>query len=239
MEAIDKLYTKCPFYGVRRIANELKVNRKRIHRLMRIMGIQAVFPKPNLSKNSVSHPVYPYLLKGVDIARPNQVWGVDITFIKMHNYFLYLVALIDWYSRYVLSWKLSDSLSTDFCLEALREALNIGVPDIHNSDQGVQFTSEDYLDILRSYPEIKISMDGRGRAFDNIFTERLWRTIKYEEVYLKDYQNYREAEKSLNEYFNFYNNERSHQSLNYQKPVNVYYARKGVKKTQKPLSKWS
>lgn len=225
MDQIDKLYTKCPFYGARKIAHELSFNHKRIERLMGIMGIAAIFPKPNLSKNSIPHPIFPYLLKELNIYFPNQVWGIDITYLKMHGYFLYLVAIIDWYSRFVLSWEISDSLSTSFCIEALKNALTIGAPGIHNSDQGVQFTDESYLNVLRSYPEIKISMDGRGRAFDNIFTERLWRTLKYEEVYLKDYQNYKEAKEALKEYFYFYNNDRPHQSLNYQKPVEIYYGK--------------
>lgn len=227
MEKIDRLYTAHPFYGVRRIAHELGVNRKRIHRLMKVMGIQAIFPKPNLSKNRIPHPTYPYLLGGLEVTVPNQVWGVDITYLKMHGYFLYLVAIMDWYSRYVLAWRLSDSLSTGFCIEALKEALKYGVPAIHNSDQGVQFTDGDYLDILKFYPSIKISMDSRGRAFDNIFIERLWRSLKYEEVYLKDYRSYKEAKYSLKEYFDFYNNDRPHQSLNYQKPVNVYFKERG------------
>jgi len=224
MARIDETYTKHPFYGVRKITREFDgVNHKRVYRLMGLIGIQAIYPKPNLSKPDKYHQVYPYLLRGLAIEKPNQVWGTDITYIKMHNDWLYLVAIIDWYSRYVLAWELSDNLSVDFCLEALRKALTLGIPEIHNSDQGVQFTSEEYLKILKQYDQIQISMDSRGRAFDNIFNERLWRTVKYEEVYLKDYRSFKEAKYSLKEYFEFYDQERFHQSLNYQTPAQVYF----------------
>lgn len=228
MNRIDKIYTDRPFYGSRKITVQLRkegltVNRKKVQRLMRLMGIEAIYPKPNLSQNNQSHPVYPYLLKDRVIDRPGQVWGVDITYIRLNKAWLYLVAILDWFSRSVLSWELSDNLEVEFCLEVLKRALKTALPGIHNSDQGVQFTSEAYLKILKSYPSISISMDGRGRAFDNIFIERLWRTLKYEEVYLKDYQTPREARQSLTDYFKFYNQERPHQALGYQTPNEVYF----------------
>lgn len=228
MKQIDRINTKCPMYGVRKITKQLhregeEVNHKRIHRLMQILGIQAIYPGPNLSKPGIGHSIYPYLLKDLYISKPNQVWGVDITYIRMQREWMYLVAFIDWYSRYVLSWELSDTMNVGFCMEALTKALQIGIPEIHNSDQGSQFTAGEYLGILTAYPGIRISMDHRGRCFDNIFTERLWRTIKYEEVYLKDYQSPREARENIGAYINFYNNERLHQSLNYQTPKEIYF----------------
>ena len=227
MGEIDKIYTKYPFYGVPRITRELKeqgslVNHKRVERLMGIMGIEAIFPKRNLSKPNIENEVYPYLLRNLKPKYPNHIWGVDITFIKLKRDWLYLFAVLDWYSRFVLSWSLSDNLETGFCCNTLEKALKIGIPDIHNSDQGSQLTAKEYLEVLKSHPEIKISMDGRGRAFDNIFTERLWRTVKYEEVYLKDYENYNEARENLSSYFNFYNSKRLHQSLGYKTPISVY-----------------
>lgn len=228
MNEIDKLYTKRPFFGVRRITDHLVipgvvVNHKRIHRLMQVIGIQAIHARPNLSKPDKQHTVYPYLLRDLSIIRPNQVWGTDITYIRVNGSWLYLVAILDWYSRYVISWELSDTLCVEFCVENLKRALQIGIPDIHNSDQGVQFTADDYVNILKLYPSIRISMDGRGRAMDNIFTERLWRSVKYEEVYLKDYQSPGEARQSLTEYFEFYNTERKHSALNKQTPESVYF----------------
>lgn len=228
MNAIDALYTKRPFFGVRRITDHLvipgvTVNHKRIHRLMQVMGIQAIHPKPNLSKPGKNHEVYPYLLRGLNITSPNQVWGTDITYIRVNGSFLYLVAILDWFSRYVVSWELSDTLCTEFCIENLEKALSIAVPGIHNSDQGAQFTAREYLNLLKLYPSIRISMDGRGRAMDNIFTERLWRSVKYEDVYLKDYQSPREARQSLKEYFEFYNTERKHKSLKKRTPESVYF----------------
>lgn len=229
MHKIDKLYTEFPYYGYPRITAQLRregiiVNEKKIARLMKIMGIQAIYPKKSLSKNNTPHPVYPYLLNNLNIICPNQVWGTDITYIKAAKIWFYLVAIMDWFSRYVLAWKLSPNLSGDFCAETLRQALKINIPGIHNSDQGCQFTAEDYLAILKQKTQIRISMDGRGRCFDNIFTERLWRTVKYEEVYLKDYQSFTEAEKSLNQYFKTYNHKRLHQSLNYRTPAEVYFS---------------
>lgn len=230
MRKIDELYTKHPFYGSRRIAKvlsrELKetVNRKRIQRLMRMMGIEAVYPKPNLSENTAPHVKYPYLLKGLNITAPNQVWGTDITYIRLKNGFVYLVAYLDWYSRLVLSWQLSTTLETRFCLEAASEAISqYGIPDIINSDQGVQFTSQEYIELWEKQGA-RISLDGRGRALDNIFTERLWRNVKYEEVYLKDYDTVPAAQTNLSEYFNFYNTERPHQSLGYQTPQQFHFA---------------
>jgi putative transposase len=225
MGEIDKIYTKRPFYGYPRILyrSGYPVNHKRVYRLMKIMGIEGVFPRRNLSRPNKKHEIYPYLLSGLDIACPNHVWGADITYVRLKNDWLYLFAVLDWFSRYILAWELSDSLSSDFCCEALKRALQINLPDIHNSDQGSQMTDKEYLGILKSHPTIKISMDGRGRVFDNIFTERIWRTIKYEEIYLKDYQRPKEAKQELGEYIKFYNEERLHQSLNYQTPAEIYF----------------
>mgnify|MGYP001585665898 CR=1 FL=1 len=227
MNHIDKLYTHMPYYGYRRMTAQLKrdgyrVNHKRVLSLMHQMGIEAIYPKPNLSKNIQSHPVYPYLLKDVVINHPNQVWGSDITYIRMREGFLYLVAFMDWYSRYVLSWKLSTTLDTAFVLEAATEALKLAIPEIENTDQGVQFTSWDYLN-LWDQTKTKISMDGKGRFTDNIFTERLWRSVKYDEVYLKNYQTVLDAKDGLTQYFNTYNYRRLHQSLGYKTPAEVYF----------------
>ncbi len=229
MRIIDEIYTECPFYGVPRITHTLiqrgyQVGHKRIERLMKLMGIQGVCPKRNLSKPDSNHQKFPYLLRGLNIDRPNMVWSTDITYIRLKNGFLYLVAIIDWFSRYVLSWKLSNSLDPLFCIEALEDALLIGQPDIFNSDQGSQFTSNDFINVLK-HNNIQISMDGRGRALDNIMIERLWRSVKYEEVYLKDYQNVRDAFTGLFNYMDFYNNRRIHQSLDYKPPVSVHYNR--------------
>jgi len=230
MDQIDQVYTQYPFYGVRRITEALQqqgqiINHKRVHRLMRSMGIQAIYPKPNTSKANKSHPVYPYALKDVSIERVNQVWGVDITYIRMRNEFLYLYVILDWHSRYIVEWELSDRLSGDFCCEALTRALSKECPEIHNSDQGSQFTSGDYTDILKAQETIIISMDHQGRCFDNIFTERFWRTIKYEEVYLQAYETPKEARISLKTYIEFYNTTRMHSSLQYQTPQQVYFTR--------------
>lgn len=197
------------------------VNRKRIQNLMRKMGIAAIYPKPNLSKPSTEHKKYPYLLRGVAITRPNQVWSTDITYIRLQRGFIYLTAVIDWYSRYVLSWRLSNSLDTEFCVEALEEALMIARPEIFNTDQGSQYTSHAFVEVLTG-AGIQISMDGKGRALDNVFVERLWRSVKYEEVYLKNYDNVPDAYCGLDEYFTFYNNERLHQALGYKRPSEVY-----------------
>jgi len=229
MNRIDEIYTRQPYLGAVKITDKLNrilekdVNHKRIERLMRIMGIQAIRPKKNLSKNGKKHPKYPYLLNKLVINHPNHVWGTDITYIRAMGQWFYLVAILDWYSRYVVAWKLSRSLETNFCIACLKEALKIAIPGIHNSDQGVQFTAEEYLAILKAYESIRISMDGRGRCFDNIFTERLWRSVKYEEVYLKEYRSFEEAEASLAHYFFDYNFERPHRSLNRQMPAEVYF----------------
>ena len=230
MNLIDQIYTDYPFYGTRRIKKELKrthkrtVNRKCVQRLMRVMGIEAIYPKhtPGTSDPNELHQKFPYLLRNLTITHPNQVWGTDITYIKLHQGFAYLVAIIDWYSRYVVSWEICNSLEIDFVLRNLTEALTKGTPEIHNSDQGSHFTSPQYTDILQA-GAIKISMDGRGRCMDNIFTERLWRTVKYENVYLKSYTNIQEARIGLTEYFDFYNNRRFHSSLNDATPSEVYF----------------
>src|ERR1700685_3974108 len=197
------------------------VNRKRVSRLMGLMGIEAVYPKPKLSLPGEGHKIYPYLLRGVGVDRVNQVWSTDITYIRMAQGFVYLVAVMDWFSRYVLSWRLSLTLELDFCIEALRGALRRGRPEVFNSDQGSQFTSEKFTSELAAR-EIAISMDGRGRCMDNIFIERLWRSLKYEEVYLKDYGSVAEAKDSIARYFRFYNHERLHQSLDYRTPAAMY-----------------
>lgn len=228
MRRIDEIYTKFPYYGAPKITAQLNresygINHKRIERLMGVIGIQAVFPKRNLSKNGKNHVKYPYLLNKIDINRPNYVWGTDITYIRANGKWFYLVAILDWYSRYVISWKLSRSMETDFCIACLKEALKIALPEIHNSDQGSQFTAEEYLAILKAHESIRISMDGRGRCFDNIFTERLWRNVKYEEVYLKEYESFNHAKRSLFKYFHKYNYERIHENLDYLTPAEVYF----------------
>jgi len=227
MKLIDRQYLATPFYGARKIAVELKkqegltVNRKRIRRLMQLMGIRAVYQRPRTSKPEPGHKVYSYLLRDLKITRPNQVWAADITYIPMSRGFLYLVTIIDWYSRYVISWRLSNTLDADFCVVALEEALGRGTPEIFNTDKGSQFTDEDFTGLLKKHG-VRISMDGKGSYNDNLFIERLWRTVKYEEVYLKAYQDGREARISLGEYFHFYNTTRPHQSLGYRTPAEVY-----------------
>lgn len=228
MHLLDELYTDTPFYGSRRMrAMFLKmgyrVSRKRIQRLMRLMGLEAIYPKPNLSKPHPDHQIFPYLLRGVKITKSNQVWGTDITYIRLSHGWLYLIAIMDWFSRYVLSWALSTSLEADFCIQALEKALTRGLPEIFNSDQGSQFTSGEFIKALKKH-SIQISMDGKGRAIDNIFTERLWRSLKYEEVYLKDYKCVAEARHGIQAYLEFYNEKRLHQSLNYRTPAEVYFA---------------
>lgn len=226
MDLIDELYTDKPFYGARKISLKLKelgvpIGRYRAGSLMGLMGLEAVFPKRNLSKPHPDHPVYPYLLRDVEITHSNQVWSMDITYVKLKKGFVYLAAVIDWKSRYVLSYRLSNTLTPDFCVEALKEALTYGTPEIFNTDQGSQFTSDEFISVLKSHG-IQISMDGRGRATDNIFVERLWRTVKYENVYLKGYETIPEAQAGLKDYFNFYNTERHHQSLGYKTPWVIY-----------------
>jgi putative transposase len=226
MREIDRIYTRMPFYGSPRITDELRelgwaVNEKRIARLMRGMGLQAVVPGPHTSRPHPEHRIYPYLLRDLEIVRANQVWCSDITYIPMKRGFQYLVAVMDWFSRYVLAWRLSNTLETLFCVEAVEHALCNGRPEIFNTDQGAQFTSEAFTQRLLS-AEIKISMDGKGRALDNIFVERLWRTVKYEEVYPGDYVDGIDAWHGLNRYFLFYNRERRHQSLEKRTPEEVY-----------------
>jgi len=218
MRLIDEIHLKRPFLGIRRIKDALHdrghtVNRKRVQRLMRKMGIQAIYPKPNLSKRNTQHKVYPYLLRGLEINRPNQVWATDITYIPMNKGFVYLTVIMDWYSRRILSWRLSNSLDSSFCVDALEEALyRYGKPEIFNSDQGAQYTSEAFTDVLKAN-EIRISMDGKGAWRDNVFVERLWRSVKYEEVYLNAYESMPHAKTRLKGWIEFYNQERKHQTL--------------------------
>jgi putative transposase len=226
MRLLDEQYTHTPFYGIGRMTAWLRtqgyeVNHKRVARLMRLMGIEAIYPKPRLSRAGEQEQRYPYLLRNVSIERVNQVWSTDITYIRLRQGFLYLVAILDWFSRYVLAWQTSITLDTSFCLEALEQALRLGQPEIFNSDQGVQFTSHDFTGRLQA-ANIRISWDGRGRVFDNIFVERLWRTVKYEEVYLKDYDTVPTALANLKQYFLFYNEQRLHQALDYQTPAAVF-----------------
>jgi putative transposase len=224
---IDELYTAHPYYGSRRITEQLQregreVNRKAVRRHRHEMGLAAIFPGPNLSKRAHQAAIFPYLLTNVTARYPNHVWGLDITSIRLRHGWLYLVALLDWYSRYVISWELDQTMQVGFVLEAMQRALQQAQPIICTSDQGSQFTSTPYIDLLKKH-DVQISMDGRGRALDTIFTERLWRTIKYEEVYLKDYSSPREARQSLAQYLQFYNERRLHQSLEYRPPVELYF----------------
>lgn len=233
MKLIDQQYTKTPFYGSRQMRNHLrlsdyKINRKRVQRLMRLMGLEAIYPKPRTSIPNKEHKIYPYLLRDLSIENINQVWSTDITYIPITGGFMYLVAVIDWYSRYVLSWRLSNTLDVNFCLEALEDALKTDTPEIFNMDQGSQFTSSEFTGRLKD-ADIKISMDGRGRAFDNIFIERLWRSVKYEDIYLKDYQTVLELYKGLQEYFRFYNSERPHQALGGIPPEMIQFPERFIK----------
>ena len=226
MRLLDEQYTRTPFYGIRRMTAWLhqqgyKVNHKRVQRLLRQMGLEAIYPKPKLSQPAAGHQIYPYLLRGLRIERVNQVWSSDITYVRLVSGFVYLVAVIDWFSRYVLSWEISVTMDSDFCVSALERALVMAQPEIFNTDQGSQFTSQAFTQRLQER-EIRISMDGRGRALDNIFVERLWRTVKYEDIYLKDYVSVAEVTGGLGQYFRFYNGERLHQSLNYKTPAAVY-----------------
>jgi len=226
MRRIDEIYIKHPMYGSPRINAQMQregwlVGHKRIERLMRVMGIQAIYPRRKLSQPDPEHKVYPYLLRGVKIERVDQVWSTDITYIPTAKGFVFLVAIMDWFSRYVISWAVATTIDLTFCLDALDQALSLGRPEIFNTDQGSQFTSVDFTDRLRK-AGADISMDGRGRAFDNIFIERLWRSVKYEEVYIKDYQGARDAAAQLDAYLRFYNEERLHQSLGYRTPLEVY-----------------
>ena len=233
LHQLDQLYLKRPFYGSRKMAVALEVNRKRIRPLMSILGIEAHYPKPNLSRPAPGHQVYPYLLRGVEILRPNHVWSTDITYIPMRGGFLYLVAVMDWFSRFVLSWELSNTLETSFCLAALDAAFRFGQPEIWNSDQGSQFTSAEFLAPLHKRG-ILISMDGRGRALDNVFIERLWRSLKYELIYPGDFGTGLELFPALKSYFYFYNHLRPHQSLGYQTPADLFAHRSIRKKSLSP-----
>jgi putative transposase len=228
LRRLDQLYLDFPYYGSRRFAVVLSeefqqsINRKRIQRLMRILGVEAIYPKPHLSRPDAAHTVYPYLLRDVPIVRPNQVWSADITYVPLHRGFLYLVAVMDWFSRYVLSWELSNTLDSGFCRTALEAALCGGQPEIFNTDQGSQFTAQQFLDPLMKR-SIRISMDGRGRALDNVFIERLWRSVKYELIYPGDFVSGDELWLALDRYFHHYNWRRPHQSLRYQVPAAMYF----------------
>ena len=231
MNLIDAQYTATPFYGIRRMTAWLAtqgeiVNHKRVARLMRVMGIETIYPRPKTSLPADNVRRYPYLLKGMRIEEPNQVWSTDITYLRLPQGFVYLVAILDWFSRYVLAWRVSNTMDVSFCLEALEAALREGKPQIFNSDQGAQFTSHAFTEQLEK-EEITISQDGKGRAFDNIFIERLWRTVKYEEVYLREYGNVSSALRSLSDYFDFYNHQRLHQALKYRTPAAVHFGHPG------------
>ena len=226
MRMLDEQYTRTSFYGARKMAAWLDtqgypVERKRVRRLLHLMGLEAIYPKPHTSLPGATAQRYPYLLRGISIERCNQVWSCDITYIRLQRGFIYLMAVIDWFSRYVVSWEISITLDTNFCLEALDRALRVATPEIFNSDQGVQFTSSEFTSRLKE-ADVRISWDGRGRALDNIFVERLWRSVKYEEVYIKDYQSVSDAVSNLRDYFTFYNQERLHQALDYHTPAQVY-----------------
>lgn len=235
MRRIDELHLKYPFYGSRKVADALRkegqeVNRKRVQRLMRVMGLESMSPKPKTSEPHPEHVRYPYLLRGLTISRINQVWATDITYIPMRAGFGYLVAIIDWFSRRVLAWRLSNTLDSRFCVEALEQALErFGQPEIFNSDQGAQFTADDFTKPLRDRG-VAISMDGKGRCLDNVFVERLWRSLKYEEVYLHAYDDLAEARAAIGRYLAFYNDERAHQALGYQTPAS-FYDREATKAT--------
>ena len=228
MRQIDEIYLQWPFYGTRRMRDELHrrgflVNRKRVQRLMRLMGLQAIYPRRRTSQPAPGHRIYPYLLRGLSIDRPNQVWATDITYIPMAQGFMYLVAILDWHSRRVLSWRLSNTLDTDFCVEALEEALRrYGPPEIFNTDQGAQFTATAFTDVLKRH-HVQISMDGKGRWVDNVFVERLWRSMKYEDIYLKAYETPVALRAGLDRYFRFYNTQRGHAALDRQTPDEVYF----------------
>lgn len=229
MALIDKEYTRAPFYGYRKMTARLNkqpdyhVNHKRVARLMAKMGLQAIYPGPKTTVSHPQHKKYPYLLRGLEINRPNQVWAADITYVPLPYGFMYLVAIMDWFSRFVVAWQLSNTLDGAFCVEALRQALLHGQPEIFNTDQGVQFTAHDFTNELQS-AHIRISMDGRGRVFDNIFVERLWRTVKYEDIYIKEYATVPALFTGLSDYFHLYNYERPHQSLGYCTPADVHFA---------------
>jgi putative transposase len=241
MRRLDRQYVQTPFYGVPRMTEWLRrqghpVNDKRVRRLLRQMGLEAIYPrrKQGLSQADRQHKVYPYLLGGLEITRPNQVWAADITYLRMAHGWLYLMAILDWFSRYVVAWEVSITLEADFCVTALERALALAHPEIFNTDQGSQFTSEGWIEALNG-AHVRISMDGRGRVFDNIFVERLWRSVKVEEVYLHDYQIVEDARQGLGQYFPFYNHERPHQALGYRTPAEVYVAPAGRGGSLAPL----
>ena len=232
MGEIDRQYLETPFYGSRRMKawlerRGIRVSRKRVRRLMRAMGLRAIYRRPSTSRRSPEHRVYPYLLRNARITRPNQVWAADITYLPMARGFLYLVAVMDWHSRYVVAWRLSNTLEAGFCAEALEEALGKGQPEVFNTDQGSQFTSWEFTQVLKDRG-VRISMDGKGRYADNIFVERLWRTVKYEEVYLKAYASVLEAQRGLEDYFRFYNGLRPHQALGYRTSAEVFHGEQGA-----------
>nr|WP_198925500.1 IS3 family transposase [Dictyobacter vulcani] len=229
---IDEIFTECPFYGYRKIAAQLHregraINEKTVAKYMREMGIMAIYPGPNLSKRAHQAGIYPYLLRNITASAPNHIWGIDITFIRLQKGWVHLVAVLDWYSRYIVSWELDQTLSMPFVIEAVQKAFQQATPQIFNSDQGSHFTSTSYIDLLKQQ-NVRISMDGKGRALDNIFTERLWRTIKYEEVYIKEYDNPRTARTDLTRYLHFYNERRLHQALNYRTPAEIYWEEKEI-----------
>lgn len=234
MRLIDETYLRYPFLGSRGMVETLRrqghtVNRKCAQRLMRLMGLESLAPKPNLSRSHPAHPKYPYLLKGIQVTRANQAWATDITYIPLAGGFVYLVAIIDWYSRAVLAWRLSNTLDVGFCVQALEEALTRwGTPDIFNTDQGAQFTSEDFTAVLKA-KNVQISMDGKGRCLDNVFVERLWRSLKYEEVYLNPYDGPREARAGIGRYLGYFNDERPHQALGCRTPMEVYRKSLGIR----------
>ena len=236
MRLLDEQYTRVPFYGSRKLVkwfsdnHGVVVNRKRIQRLMRKMRLEVIYPKPRLTQRDKQHPVYPYLLRGVKMHSVNQVWSTDITYIRLRGGFLYLTAVMDWFSRYVLAWELSNTLDAEFCVSCLQRALRQGTPTIFNTDQGSQFTSKEFVTVLET-GNIAISMDGKGRCIDNIYIERLWRSVKYEEVYIKDYGTGEDAFLGLKGYFKFYNSERLHQSLGYRTPASVYFDKPEPTKT--------
>lgn len=234
LRLVDEEYTRHPFYGTRKMTVYLRnlgysVNRKRLQRYYGLLGLEAIYPKPHTSFGNKLHAIYPYLLRDVVIDHVDQVWSTDITYIRLQRGFAYLVAIIDWFSRYVLGWKLSVSLEADFCIDILNQVLSIGACEIFNTDQGAQFTTPQFTNVLMA-KGVKVSMDGKGRSIDNIFVERLWRSLKYELIYLHDYETVREVEQAINEYFYFYNNERPHQSLRYQTPASIYYREKTEEK---------
>lgn len=236
LNRMDEIFTDHPYYGNRRMMHVLKtegyrVGRKKVRRYYQILGIEAIYPKINLSKRNKAHKVYPYLLRDLQITRPNQVWSMDITYVRLKQGFVYLCAIIDWHSRYVLSWRLSITLQSDFCIEALQEAIaTYGKPEVFNTDQGVQFTSNNFIQVLQDH-SIAISMDGKGRALDNVFIERFWRSLKQEKIYRLDLVSVKEAKDAISEYMKFYNNQRLHQSLEYKTPKSVHFG-KAKKETE-------